>query len=66
MVTMSEKRYTLDAMKDGKHFEDHNLTEQEINNAKSNAERLGITNLRITEETPIDPKAMHAFYRPWA
>jgi len=53
--------YTLDAMKDGHYFEDHGLTEQQIVNAYANAERLGITILSVTEETPIDPASLRAF-----
>ena len=53
--------YTLDAEKDGQFFEDHGLTVAQIEVAKVNAPRLGITILSITEETAVDVSALRAF-----
>ena len=59
------KTFTLDAMKDGKYFEDHGLTQEQVNNAKKNAEGLGITILGITEEKPIPEKGTNPILDRW-
>jgi hypothetical protein len=50
----AEARYTLDATKDGRYFEDHGLTADQVDAARTNADQLGITILSITEEREVD------------
>lgn len=53
--------YTLDVMKDGRYFEDHGLSAEQVATARLNADRLGITILSVTEETEIDPSHLAPF-----
>lgn len=55
------RTFTLDAMKDGRHHEDHGLTEEQVANARANAERLGITIVSVTEEVAVSMADLAVF-----
>lgn len=55
--------YTLDAqLPDGRYVEDHGLTAAQIEAARANAPRLGITILSVTEETPVSVDDLSPFF----
>lgn len=54
--------YTLDATKDGRYFEDHGLTAEQVAAARANADRLGITILSVTEEVAVTPGDLAPFH----
>jgi hypothetical protein len=58
--------YILDAAKDGKYFSDYGLTADQIQAARANAPRLGITILAVTEEVPVSPSDLSPFFTPAA
>jgi hypothetical protein len=53
VIYMTSATYTLDAEMNGQYFEDHGLTAAEVAAARSNADRLGITIIRVTEEVTV-------------
>lgn len=53
--------YTLDAIVNGRYHSDSGLTAQQIANAYANADRLGVTIIAVTEETPLDPSHLAPF-----
>lgn len=59
---MTETTYTLDAYKDGRYYEDHGLTAEEVAAAVGNAPSLGIIILSISEEKPVSPEDLRPFH----
>jgi hypothetical protein len=53
--------YTLDAEMNGRYFEDHGLTEAQVTAARSNAARLGVTILRVSEEVAVSAADLAPF-----
>lgn len=58
---MDTATYTLDAVIDGRYHSDSGLTAHQIANAYANADRLGVTIIAVTEETPLDPDQLAPF-----
>lgn len=53
--------FTVDSRMNGRLYEDHGVTAEQVANARLNAARMGVEILAVTEETQVDPAALAVF-----